>query len=147
MGLWPCELAAGSWPGGLAKLGVLANLADSPPSQSLTFFPLPPPSSSFRLPFPSVLVSLFLKMYFIDLLRRGREREREQEISMREKHRPAASCTPPIGDVPATKVHALDRNRTWDPSIPRAMLYPLSQTRFSYGTFFQWECSRLIQPH
>nr|KAF6348691.1 histidyl-tRNA synthetase 2, mitochondrial [Myotis myotis] len=34
----------------------------------------------------------------------GRERDRELETSMREKHRPAASCTPPTGDVPATKV-------------------------------------------
>ncbi|ELK27554.1 PWWP domain-containing protein 2A [Myotis davidii] len=47
--------------------------------------------------------------------KRGRERDRESETSMREKHRSAASCTPPTGDVPATKVHALDRNRTWDP--------------------------------
>ncbi|XP_059561944.1 dynein light chain roadblock-type 1 isoform X3 [Myotis daubentonii] len=33
---------------------------------------------------------------------------------MREKHRLAASCTSPTGNVPATQVHALDRNRTWD---------------------------------
>ncbi|XP_054581044.1 uncharacterized protein LOC129151151 [Eptesicus fuscus] len=59
---------------------------------------------------------------------RGRERDKELETSMREKHRSAASCTPPTGDVPATKVHALDRNRTWDPSVRRLMLYPLSQT-------------------
>nr|KAF6272614.1 zinc finger protein 576 [Pipistrellus kuhlii] len=31
---------------------------------------------------------------------RGGERDRELETSMREKHRPAASCTPPTGDVP-----------------------------------------------
>nr|KAF6267856.1 hypothetical protein mMyoMyo1_011541 [Myotis myotis] len=47
---------------------------------------------------------------------------------MREKHRPAASCSPPAGDVPATKVHALDRNRTRDPSVRRPTLYPLSHT-------------------
>ncbi|XP_054578358.1 ligand-dependent nuclear receptor corepressor-like protein [Eptesicus fuscus] len=34
---------------------------------------------------------------------RGRERDRELETSMRKKHRPAASCTPPTGDVPTTK--------------------------------------------
>ncbi|KAK1331939.1 hypothetical protein QTO34_007616 [Cnephaeus nilssonii] len=37
------------------------------------------------------------------LFQRGRERDRELETSMREKHRSAASCTPPTGDVPATK--------------------------------------------
>ncbi|KAK1335312.1 hypothetical protein QTO34_004897 [Cnephaeus nilssonii] len=35
--------------------------------------------------------------------KRGRERDRELETSMREKHRSVASCTPPTGDVPATK--------------------------------------------
>nr|KAF6322913.1 STN1 subunit of CST complex [Pipistrellus kuhlii] len=39
-----------------------------------------------------------------------RKRERELETSVREKHRPTASCTPPTGDVPTTNVHALDRN-------------------------------------
>ncbi|KAK1337425.1 hypothetical protein QTO34_002051 [Cnephaeus nilssonii] len=34
---------------------------------------------------------------------RGRERDRELETLMREKHRSAASCTPPTGDVPAAK--------------------------------------------
>ncbi|ELK30003.1 hypothetical protein MDA_GLEAN10014423 [Myotis davidii] len=41
---------------------------------------------------------------------RERERHRELETSMSEKHQSAASCTPRTGDVPATKVHALDRN-------------------------------------
>ena len=58
------------------------------------------------------------------------ERDRELETSMREKHRPAASCTPPTRDVPTTNVHALDRNRTWDLSVHRPTLYPLSQTGF-----------------
>ncbi|ELK24897.1 Centrosomal protein of 44 kDa [Myotis davidii] len=57
-----------------------------------------------------------------------RERDIELETLMREKHRSAASCTPPTGDVPAPKVHAFDQNRTWDPSVRRLMLYPLSQT-------------------
>ncbi|XP_054566161.1 probable RNA polymerase II nuclear localization protein SLC7A6OS isoform X4 [Eptesicus fuscus] len=35
---------------------------------------------------------------------RGRERDRELETSMGEKHRSAASCTSPTGDVPATKM-------------------------------------------
>ena len=47
---------------------------------------------------------------FIDFLQRGRERDRELEASMKENHRSAASCTISTGDVPATKVHALDRN-------------------------------------
>ncbi|KAK1331433.1 hypothetical protein QTO34_009388 [Cnephaeus nilssonii] len=38
----------------------------------------------------------------LSTLQRGKERDRELETSMREKHRPAASCTPPTGDVPAT---------------------------------------------
>ncbi|ELK28488.1 hypothetical protein MDA_GLEAN10008673 [Myotis davidii] len=54
---------------------------------------------------------------------------------MREKHRLAASCTPPTGDVPATKVHALDRNRTWDPLVHRPTLYPLSQTSQGFNVF------------
>ncbi|KAK1327790.1 hypothetical protein QTO34_012698 [Cnephaeus nilssonii] len=41
--------------------------------------------------------------YFIDFLQRGRERDRELETLMIEKHQSAASCTPPTGDVPATK--------------------------------------------
>nr|KAF6358533.1 hypothetical protein mPipKuh1_010355 [Pipistrellus kuhlii] len=49
-------------------------------------------------------------IYFIDFLQRGRQRDRELETSMRENHPSAASCTPPTGDVPTTKVHALDRN-------------------------------------
>nr|KAF6353455.1 hypothetical protein mPipKuh1_010421 [Pipistrellus kuhlii] len=70
------------------------------------------------------------KIYFLDFVQRGRERDRELETSMRESHRSAASCTPPTGDMPTTKVHALDRNRTRDPSVPKPMLYPLSQTGF-----------------
>nr|KAF6355354.1 hypothetical protein mMyoMyo1_011516 [Myotis myotis] len=79
---------------------------------------------------------VFLKIYFIDFLQRGRERDRELETSMREKHRSAASCTSPTGDVPATQVHALDRNRTWDPSVRRPTLYPSSQTGFGYFKSF-----------
>ena len=51
---------------------------------------------------------------------------------MKEKHWPATSCTPPTGNVPATNVHALDRNRTWDLSVRRPTLYPLRQTNFGY---------------
>nr|KAF6316198.1 hypothetical protein mPipKuh1_008709 [Pipistrellus kuhlii] len=94
--------------------------------------------------FPSIILLLFKKtklinfyfiylflIYFIDFVQTGRERDRELESLMRECHRSAASCTPPTGDMPATKVHALDRNRTRDPSVPKPMLYPLSQTGFS----------------
>ena len=56
---------------------------------------------------------------------------------MRESHQSAASCTPPTGDMPATKVHALDRNRTQDPSVPKPTLYPLSQTSFGCPTTFK----------
>nr|KAF6267199.1 hypothetical protein mMyoMyo1_011825 [Myotis myotis] len=75
----------------------------------------------------SLSVILFL-IYFIDFLQRGRERDRELETSMREKHRSAASFTLPTWDEPATKVHALDQNRTWDPLVRRPMLCPLKQT-------------------
>nr|KAF6287151.1 hypothetical protein mPipKuh1_009987 [Pipistrellus kuhlii] len=45
---------------------------------------------------------------------------------------------PPTGDVPATTVHALDRNRTWDPSVGRLTLYPLSHTGFGWrATLFK----------
>nr|KAF6379002.1 hypothetical protein mMyoMyo1_009872 [Myotis myotis] len=80
----------------------------------------------------------FFKIYFIDLLQRGRERDREYETSMREKHRSAASCTSPTGDVPATQVHAPDRNRTQDPSVRKPMLYPLSQTGFGCPFFIRF---------
>ena len=66
----------------------------------------------------------------------GLKGDRELETSMREKHRPAASCTPPTRDMHATNVHALDRNRTWDLSVCRPMLYPLSQSGFSPFTPF-----------
>ena len=62
-------------------------------------------------------------------------RDRELETSMRESHRSAASCKPPTWDMPATKAHALDWNRTWDPSVPKRMLYPLSQTGLSWFVF------------
>ena len=74
------------------------------------------PLSQTSFGWPGVLKNT----YFIDFLQRGRERERELETSMREKHPSAASCTPPTGDVPTTKVHALDRNRTWDLYSPQA---------------------------
>nr|KAF6374361.1 hypothetical protein mPipKuh1_009580 [Pipistrellus kuhlii] len=75
-----------------------------------------------------IIFSFLKKIYFIDFVQRGRERDGELETSMRESHRSAASCTPPPGDMPTTKVHALDRNRTRDPSVPKPTLYPLSQT-------------------
>nr|KAF6308061.1 hypothetical protein mMyoMyo1_008846 [Myotis myotis] len=86
--------------------------------------------------FALVFFFFFFNIYFIDFLQRGRERDRELETSMREKHRSAASCTSPTGDVPATQVHALDRNRTWDLSVRRPTLYPLSQTGFGCTSFY-----------
>nr|KAF6330329.1 hypothetical protein mMyoMyo1_012319 [Myotis myotis] len=67
---------------------------------------------------------------------------------MREKHRSAASCTPPTGDVPATKVHCLDQNRTRDPSVCRPMFCPLSQTDQGYPGLYsvgQTMCPSLIR--
>nr|KAF6366443.1 hypothetical protein mPipKuh1_009860 [Pipistrellus kuhlii] len=81
-------------------------------------------------------IDFFFFFFFFFFLHRGRERDRELETPMREKHLSAASCTPPIGDVFATKVHALDRNQTWDFSVHRPMLYPLSQTGKDYGKYF-----------
>nr|KAF6378836.1 hypothetical protein mMyoMyo1_009732 [Myotis myotis] len=73
---------------------------------------------------------LKIYIYFTDYFKRGRKRERDRELetSMREKYRSAASCTSPTGDMPSTKVQALDRNRTWDLLVLSPMLYPLSQT-------------------
>nr|KAF6331865.1 hypothetical protein mPipKuh1_008173 [Pipistrellus kuhlii] len=67
---------------------------------------------------------------------------------MRERHRSAASCTPPTGDVPTTKVHALDRNQTWDLSVHRPTFYPLSQTGFGHAGIFSnytgiWENAQI----
>nr|KAF6349115.1 hypothetical protein mMyoMyo1_011671 [Myotis myotis] len=60
---------------------------------------------------------------------------------MREKHRSAASCTLPTADVPATKVHALDGNRTRGPCVHRPTLYPLSQTSQGNFTCFTRICA------
>nr|KAF6374274.1 hypothetical protein mPipKuh1_009497 [Pipistrellus kuhlii] len=52
----------------------------------------------------SLLIAFFKKIYFV-FLQKGRESYKELETSMREKHRSAASCTPPLGMyVLATKV-------------------------------------------
>ncbi|ELK27301.1 GTP cyclohydrolase 1 [Myotis davidii] len=75
---------------------------------------------------------------------RGREKDRELGTSMREKHRSAASCTLPTGDVPATKVHALDRNRTWDPSARRPTLYLLSQTDVLNDAIFDEDHDEMV---
>ena len=83
------------------------------------------------------ILFFFFKYILLIFVQRGRERDRELEASMRESHRSAASCTPPTGDVPATKVHALDRNRTRDLSVPKPTLYPLSQTGFGAAWFFK----------
>nr|KAF6318666.1 hypothetical protein mPipKuh1_008650 [Pipistrellus kuhlii] len=89
---------------------------------------------------------IFLKknIYFIDFVQRGRERDRELETSMRESHQSAASCTPPTGDMPATKAHAPDRNRTRDPSVPKPTLYPLSQTGLGRVGYLDVASSPLI---
>ncbi|ELK38029.1 Disks large like protein 1 [Myotis davidii] len=77
----------------------------------------------------------FVSHSHISPIKRGRERDRELETSMRGKHRSAASCTSPIGDVPAAQVHALDRNQTWDLSVRKPLLNPLSQTGFGCSGF------------
>ena len=91
---------------------------------------------------------MILKNILLIFYKRGRERDRELEASMRERerHRSAASCTPPTGDVPATKVHALDQNQTWDLSVHKPMLYSLSTEPNELGpqTFF---CSHLHRPY
>nr|KAF6392663.1 hypothetical protein mPipKuh1_007848 [Pipistrellus kuhlii] len=72
------------------------------------------------------LFFFFFLMYFIVFFFTERI---ELETSMRES---SISCLlpPTTGNVPITKVHALDQNRTWDLSVNRPMLYPLSQTGF-----------------
>nr|KAF6374426.1 hypothetical protein mPipKuh1_009645 [Pipistrellus kuhlii] len=83
--------------------------------------------------FCSLCLHFFLKKYILLIfIQRGRERDRELETLMRESHQSAAPCTPPTGDMPATKVHALARNRTRDPSVPKPTLYQLSQTGPGY---------------
>ncbi|KAK1344873.1 hypothetical protein QTO34_013577 [Cnephaeus nilssonii] len=47
---------------------------------------------------------------------KGRERDRELETWMREKHRSAASCTPSTGDVPATQ-SGRERDRELETSM------------------------------
>ena len=92
---------------------------------------------NYLLPIKPVIFFFFLFLiYFIDFVQRGRERDRELETSMRKSHRSAASCTPPTGDMPATEVHALDRNRTRDLSVPKPTLYPLSQTGVGKKIYF-----------
>ena len=80
----------------------------------------------------------YFLIYFIDFSQRGRERDRELETSMRERHRPAASSTPPTGDVPTTNVHALDWNRTWDLSVRRPTLYHWAKPVSAHCGFFKF---------
>ena len=69
--------------------------------------------------FPLIFYKPFhhFKIYFIDFVQRGRERDRELETSMRESYQSAASSTPPTGDMPATNVHM--PYRTWDLFSPQ----------------------------
>nr|KAF6276410.1 hypothetical protein mPipKuh1_010536 [Pipistrellus kuhlii] len=90
------------------------------------------PSGVWEATFYFIL--LFL-IYFIEFLQRGRERDRKLETSMRENHRSAASCTPRTGDVPATKVHTLDRNRTWDLSVYRTTLLSTEPNQFRHRSY------------
>ncbi|EPQ13455.1 Kinetochore-associated protein 1 [Myotis brandtii] len=62
-----------------------------------------------------IIFFFFFLIYFIDFLQRGRERDREPETSMREKHRSAASCTSPTGDVPATQGTGNCAISKWEP--------------------------------
>ena len=115
---------------------------DSFSSMFLTLYPSLFLSVKNKYTFKFTKISSFfgsyflLKIYFIDVLQRGRERDRELETSMRKNHRSAAFYTPPTGDVPATKVHALDRNWTRDPSVCRPMLYPLSKSDRAKKVFY-----------
>ena len=87
-------------------------------------------SSEFFIHLSFILFILFFK-YILLIFYREEGREIESQKHRWERHWPAASCTPPTGDVPATNIHALNWNQTWDLSVCRPMLYPLSQTSFS----------------
>ena len=83
------------------------------------------------------LVVFIFKKYFIDFFserkREGTESQKHQWERNIDQPPPAR---PPTGDVPATKVHALDWNRTWNLSVCRPTLYPLSQKRLGQISLF-----------
>nr|KAF6392555.1 hypothetical protein mPipKuh1_007756 [Pipistrellus kuhlii] len=91
----------------------------------------------------AVLVSLCVNWhlkntFYYFFLQRGRERDRELETQMREKHRSAASHTHPTGDVPATKAHVPHWNPTFNPQAQALSteLNPLGLNWHFYVFFF-----------
>ena len=55
---------------------------------------------------------------------------------MRESHGSAGSCIPTTRVEPVTKIHVLYRDGTWELSVLRPTLHPLSQTGFGQSCFF-----------
>ena len=76
------------------------------------------------------LFYFFFKHFIYLFLERGqgREKERETNVDVWEKHRSFASHTPPTGTWPVTQACALTGNQTSDILVCRTMLNPLSHT-------------------
>ncbi|KAK1339356.1 hypothetical protein QTO34_020039, partial [Cnephaeus nilssonii] len=93
----PGEPRGGGRARGERQHGRLWLLEPSPLSQ-----PFFPPCS--RAPAEAMSMQIWLQgTLVLRKLLRGRERKREPETLMREKHQSAAYCTSPTGDVPTTK--------------------------------------------
>ena len=82
--------------------------------------------------------SFFFKIFLFLERGEGREKERERNISVWEKHQLVASCTPQPGTWPTTQASALTGNQSGDLSVCRTSPNPLSSA--SQGRFFI--CSR-----
>ena len=92
----------------------------------LTFL-LPKLSALFLFSKDSLFHLLFFNCLFLE--REGKEKERERNISVQEKHQcVVASRTPSVGTWPATQACALTRNWTSDLLILRPALSPLSHS-------------------
>ena len=68
-------------------------------------------------------VSIFSILKILFILERGREKERERNITV---WLPLA--LPPLGTWPTTQACTLTGNQTSDPLVPRPALSPLSRT-------------------
>ncbi|KAF6114729.1 hypothetical protein HJG60_010663 [Phyllostomus discolor] len=85
---------------------------------------------SVTIKFKSIFLLLFFKILFIYFLERGegREKKKERNINVQEKHQLVASCTPPTGDLAHNPGMCPDQNQTCDLSVCRTMPNPLSHT-------------------
>ena len=75
------------------------------------------------------LFNYFKDIIYLFLARgQGREKGRERNIDVREKHQLVASCMPPTGDLATTQACVLTGNQTGDFLVCRMMPIPVRHT-------------------